>query len=132
MNRYKDDPHNKGNLVIFVIKVMLRTLRFRHEWIVGHRYSEFDCLRKFVPVAGPRSPNGTPSISAGHSSPSHSNVLPSFPKKTVGTGSDKLVELRQKALQEYLQCLIDNRGFDDSNLIMALLSFLEVCKLCVD
>jgi hypothetical protein len=149
------------------MQVMIRTLDLRHEWIVGHRYSEFDMLRKFVPFessggggSSPRSmfrnrqsfsarKSGTPlsadsntdsasspdktgrnnTPTSAHRSPQQSpHQAPPFPKKTMGTGTDKSIDLRQRMLQDYLQYLVDNRGFGDSNLILALLSFLEVCR----
>lgn len=81
-------------------------------WSVCYRYKEFDTLRKFLEqeIAGI----------------DNFRAVPIFPPKSFGTLKGKGLEKRKEDLIIYLNYFLNSGGYNRTNVVDVLSSFLEV------
>ncbi len=98
----------EGSGQYFAIKVQY----MEYSWFVLHRYSEFVCFHSFLleQLQG-----------------KHTFTIPDLPKKTyLGKPTGVALQKRKEALNDYLNALIEEKGFHKVNIVEALYSFLEI------
>lgn len=120
------------------------------KWFVGHRYSEFEALKRFITteLSNPSLDGGTstsPKGKANNNNHLHQNNFqsrsgeaelvhemltsaPLFPEKRIGFMTTARLEQRRDGLEAYLNYFIDNKAIGSRNVCDALLSFLEVTE----